>query len=228
MHVPLLLSLSFELLWGAWRGCSLSFPNRGGMLPAFGGGEGLGTSEAFRSSSIRGGCCLLYLLQRPSGFQMGEKEDSLSGRHLKGQLGLLGTGGSWEQFDVSDPWTGNRNVFPVDLGFWWGCGAAGSPKDGSPASPDALRRDFLAIGAWLHLLHRVQLPSWGRGVKMGRNQPSRKPSDSLGFKMTPGVCHQRLGCSREGTWGLIQRGALNSSQGRGCCWGQGWRRVGAV
>lgn len=34
---------------------------------------------------------------------MGENEDSLSGRHLKGRLGLLGTGGSWEQFDVSDP-----------------------------------------------------------------------------------------------------------------------------
>lgn len=38
LHVPLLLSLSFELLWGARWGCSLSFPNRGVMLPAFEGG----------------------------------------------------------------------------------------------------------------------------------------------------------------------------------------------
>lgn len=65
-------------------------------------------------------------------------------------------------------------------------------------------------------------------MRMGRNRLSGKPSDSLEFKMTPGMCHQRLGCGGEGTWGLIQRGALSDSQGRGCCWGQGWRRVGAA
>lgn len=34
----------------------------------------------------------------------------------------------------------------------------------------------------------------GRVMRMGRNRPGRKASDSLGdVRMTPGLCHQRLG-----------------------------------
>ena len=186
---------------------------------------GLGASRAFPSRGDAASCVhprdLLGLKRERKGMR-GQGGVSKAGWGCSG----LGAGSSWMS---PTPELETRTFCWLNWAFGGAAGQGGHPRTG-PRPPLMLCSVISSPCARLHLRRGVQLPSSRGGggiVRMGRNRPSRKPSDSLGFKMTPGVCHQRLGCGARAR-GLIQRGALNSSQGRGCCRGQGWRRVGAT